>query len=283
MVPLAVSPDNFGNILLLCFQICLATMIVISNILAFSAIVSSGTFRREMRVLYMMSTCISDFCTGITWYYVGVFDVRDNIPRKNDTKFIAANFVGISYLTILAAQVDRYCAVNFPMWYIHKMTTSKTVGILVAIWSYTFAILISQNVTTSSTALKIQLIGMLVWSLVTYTIMIGLNIKLFLIAKFQLTKMKGTDKDYKKTSLYLIIAVAASFILLWAPVFLRSIVCLLTTVNWCVLTSNICTDVIVILPRINAAVTPLLYINSCSFIKKTLQEKFCNCHSKICM
>lgn len=280
MVPLAVSTDNFGNIFLLFFQACLATMIVICNVLVFLAIVSTRSFRKEKRFIYMMSTCISDFCTGITWYYVGMFDVRDNFPRKNDTKFIAANFVGISYLTILAAQADRYCAVSFPMWYFHKMTTIKTVGILAAIWSYTFVVLISQNLTTTGIALKIQLIGMLLWSLITYTIMIGLNIKLFLVAKYQLNRIEGPNK---KTSVYLIIAVAASFILLWWPTFLRSIVCILIYVDWCIPSSNICTDVIVILPRINAALTPLLYISGCASIKKTLQEMFCCCCSKICM
>ncbi|XP_069819500.1 melanocortin receptor 4-like [Dendropsophus ebraccatus] len=279
MVPLAVSTDNIGNIFLLFFQACLATMIVICNIMVFGAIISTGSFKREKRFVYMLSTCISDFCTGVTWYYIGMFDVRDNFPRKNDTKFIAANFMGISYLTILAAQADRYCAVTFPMWYFHKITTLKTVGILVAIWSYTFVVLISQNLTASGIALKIQLIGMLLWSLITYTVMVGLNIKLFLVAKYQLNRVEASNKDSKKTSLYLIIAVAASFILLWAPVFLRSIVCILTYVDWCIPSSNICTDLIAILPRINAVLTPLLYITGCAPIRKTLREKFCCCCS----
>ncbi|KAM9330858.1 adenosine receptor A2b-like [Gastrophryne carolinensis] len=282
MVPLAVSTDNFGNVLLLCFQVFLATMIVTCNVLVFAAIIYSGSFKKEKRFIYMISTCISDFCTGITWYYVGVFDVRDNIPRKNDTKFIAANFVGISYLTIVAAQADRYCAVTFPMWYFHKMTNLKTVGILAAVWGYTFIVLIAQNVTTSVTALNIQLIGMLIWSLITYIIMVLLNIKLFLVAKYQIRRSESADRDNKKKSLYLIIAVAASFILLWGPVFVRSIVCILLYTDWCIPASNICTDVIVILPRINAAVTPLVYISGCSSIRNTLWEKLC-CYFRICM
>ncbi|KAJ1093801.1 hypothetical protein NDU88_006893 [Pleurodeles waltl] len=277
MVPLAVTRDSFGNILLLLFHFCLATAIMILNLSVFLAIVLTRSFRKENRFIYMMSTCVSDFCTGASCYYVGLFDVKDDHPRKNDTKFIASNFLGLSYLSILAAQADRYHAVISPIYYPQRMSPRKTLLVIGSLWLYAFAILASQNLTTSANALKIQATGIIIWNLITFCIMIGLNIKLYLVAKYQLEREPATpEREAKQSSLYLIIAVAASFILVWSPIFLRINICNFTPLK-CYVTNNLATDPLAILPRINSAVTPILYIRGCTPLRKVLCSKIWRC------
>ncbi|KAJ1093800.1 hypothetical protein NDU88_006892 [Pleurodeles waltl] len=277
MVPLAVTPDSFGNILLLLFHFCLATAIMILNLSVFLAIVVTRSFRKENRFIYMMSTCISDFCTGASCYYVGLFDVKDVHPKKNDTKSIVSNFLGLSYLSILAAQADRYHAIMSPIHYPRRMSPRKTILVIGSLWLYAFVVLASQNLTTSANALKIEAIGIIVCNLVTVNIMIGLNVKLYLVAKYQLEREPATpEREAKQSSLYLIIAVAASFILVWCPILLRITICNFTPLK-CHVSGNLATDPLAILPRINTAVTPILYIRGCTPLREVLRSKIWRC------
>ncbi|KAJ1093804.1 hypothetical protein NDU88_006896 [Pleurodeles waltl] len=235
------------------------------------------SFRKENRFIYMMSTCVSDFCTGASCYYVGLFDVKDDHPRKNDTKFIASNFLGLSYLSILAAQADRYHAVISPIHYPQRMNPRKSLLVIGSLWLYAFAILASQNLTTSANALKIEATGIIIWNLITLCIMIGLNIKLYRVAKYQLEREPATpEREAKQSSLYLIIAVAASFVLVWSPIFLRISICNFIPLK-CYVTNNLATDPLAILPRINTAVTPILYIRGCTPLRKVLCSKIWRC------
>ncbi|KAJ7993875.1 hypothetical protein DPEC_G00259230 [Dallia pectoralis] len=65
------------------------------------------TLRSENRFMYMLSTCFSDICSGVSYYYVGVLDVRDTYDSPNRTYYIAPTFLGLSYMAILAGQSDR--------------------------------------------------------------------------------------------------------------------------------------------------------------------------------
>ncbi|XP_029474922.1 melanocortin receptor 4-like [Rhinatrema bivittatum] len=277
MIPLAVTPDSVSNLLLLLFHACLATAIAAINLSVLIPIISSRSLRRENRFIYMMSTCISDFCTGVSWFYVGLFDVKDDYPGKNSTKFIASNFLGLSYLSILAAQADRYHAVVSPIRYSQRMSPAKTVLVIGCLWTYSYIILIVQNLTSTVTAKQISSIGLFVVNIFTMGIMIGLNVKLYLIAKYQLARDPATpERESKRASLHLIIGVAASFILLWAPVFIFILFCNFSF-SQCPQFSNEGTDPFAVLAHFNAVLTPLLYLRSCAQLRETLCGKVWKC------
>ncbi|XP_069476396.1 D(1)-like dopamine receptor [Ambystoma mexicanum] len=283
MIPLAVKPNNAGNILVLLFNVCLAAAIVILNVCVFLSIVLERSMRKENRFIYMMSTCVSDFCTGVGWFYVGLFDVLEGYPGKNDTWFIIPSFMGISYLVVLAAQADRYHAVSWPIQYSQRMTPGKTVLVIGCLWFYTCAMTITLIFSPTAVSKQINSASTLISNFITLGIMLGLNIRLYRIAKYQLDREPLTpEREDKRRSLYLIIVVAGSFLLLWTPVYLRVIFCNLMPFP-CQSVSNSATDPLAILPRVNAVLTPVLYIRCCSPLKGALfgrLERWCCC--RIC-
>uniref|UniRef100_H3AW00 G-protein coupled receptors family 1 profile domain-containing protein n=1 Tax=Latimeria chalumnae TaxID=7897 RepID=H3AW00_LATCH len=221
----------------------------------------------------MMSTCISDFCSGVSWYYTGLFDVREGFHGKNDTNSIAPTFLGISYLVILAAQTDRYHAVASPFHYSQRMTPCKTILVIVCLWTYAYFILAVQICVADGIAVQITAFGTLICNIITLGIMIGLNIKLYLIAKHQLNREPpSSERENKRASLYLIVVVAGCFLLFWLPLFLRLIVCHFQIVK-CKLFYNDGSDPTNILPRINCALTPCLYLGGCTPLRKVVFGK----------
>ncbi|XP_069476397.1 trace amine-associated receptor 13c-like [Ambystoma mexicanum] len=278
MVPLAVTPDSVGNILLLVFHFCLATTIMVLNLGVFLCLALTRSFRKENRYIYMMSTCFSDFCTGVMWYYVGLFDVKESFPARNDTRFFSVNFLGLSYLVVIGAQADRYHAVISPVRYPQRMTICKTVLVIAGLWALAFLTLAVLNLSTTAVAIQIQGTVTLVMNCITLGIMIGLNIRLYLIAKYQLERDPATpEREAKRSSLYLIVVVAATFLLLWSPVFMTTIVCNFAP-RKCLFGANEATNPVIILPLVNAALTPLLYVRGCTPLRQVVASRLlCKC------
>ncbi|KAK9951951.1 hypothetical protein ABG768_017821 [Culter alburnus] len=183
------------------------------------------SLRSENRFMYMLSTCLSDICSGVSYYYVGVLDVRDYYDSPTRTLYIAPVFLGLSFMAILAAQADRYHAVSAPFKYSQRMTRNRTLLVILAYWLYTFWIVSVNNLVTVGRA-----------------------------------------------SIYLIIIVAMCFLIAWLPLFINVIVC----VFWgpaCYPFKNDGTDPVRILARLNAIITPLLYIRGCTALRNTLLNK----------
>ncbi|KAF4094803.1 hypothetical protein G5714_023881 [Onychostoma macrolepis] len=103
------------------------------------------SLRNENRFMYMLSTCLSDFCTGVTYYYAGVMDVRDNYDSPTRTFSLALIFLGLSFIAILAAQADRYVAVSAPFIYSQRMTRNRTLLVILGYWVYLFLIVVVNN------------------------------------------------------------------------------------------------------------------------------------------
>ncbi|XP_051978632.1 melanocortin receptor 4-like [Xyrauchen texanus] len=264
---------NFENVLLFLFNIILATSIVFLNASVFLSILMSKSLREENRFMYMLSTCLSDICSGVAYYYCGVLDVRDSYDSPTRTLYIAPTFMGLSYMAILAAQADRYHAVSAPFKYSQRMTRKRTLLVILAYWVYAFVIVAVNNLVTIGVAKKITGIGTFVANIFTIIIMIGLNIKLFFIAKVQLEREPASaERDYKRASVYLIIVVAVCFLITWLPIFLHIIVCNFVG-STCYTFKNEGTDPLRTLPRVNAVLTPLLYIRGCSALRSTLLTK----------
>ncbi|CAL8249158.1 unnamed protein product [Merluccius merluccius] len=271
-VPLApVLPlTSLGNVLVFLFSILLATTILFLNSSVLLSILMNRALRNENRFMYMLSTCLSDICSGVSYYYAGVLDVRDHYSSPTRTFYIAPTFLGLSYMAILAAQADRYHAVASPFKYSQRMTRNRTLLVILAYWVYAFVIVAVNNLVTVGVAKRVTGFGTFVGNIFTVIIMIGLNIRLFYIATFQLKREQpSTDSDSKRSSVYLIIVVAVFFLGAWLPIFIHIIVCNFIG-STCYSFRNEGTDPIRILPRINAVITPVLYIRGCSALRETL-------------
>ncbi|MGH0177534.1 UNVERIFIED_CONTAM: hypothetical protein FKN15_075415 [Acipenser sinensis] len=274
---MALSPvlplDGFGNVLLFLFNIFLATGMVFLNTSVFISIAMNKSLRNENRCLYMLSTCISDVCSGFTYYYVGVLDIQDNYASPNRTYYIGPTFLGLSYMATLAAQADRYHAVISPFKYSQRMTRNRTAVVILLFWVYAFFIVGVNNLVPIGTASAITGIGTFVANLFTVIIMIGLNIKLFIIAKFHLERdPPSAERESKRASIYLIVVVAVFFLIAWLPIFIHIIICNISGTR-CYAFKNEGTDALRTLPRVNALITPLLYIRGCAPLRATLFSK----------
>lgn len=270
---LVLPLTSFGNVLILLFSIFLAAAIIFLNVSVFLSILLNKALRRENRFMYMLSTCFSDICTGVSYYYVGVLDVRDSFDSPTRTFYIVPTFLGLSFMAILAAQADRYHAVVSPFKYSKRMTRNRTLLVICAYWVYALFIVGVNNLVTVGIARKMTSVGTFVGNILTVVIMIGLNIRLFIIAKFQLDKEPPSEeRDNKRSSVYLILVVAAFFLGAWLPLFCHVMVCNFTG-SICYTFKNEGTDPLRILPRINASLTPILYIRGCAALRATLLTK----------
>lgn len=270
---LVLPLTSFGNVLILLFSIFLAAAIIFLNVSVSLSILLNKALRRENRFMYMLSTCFSDICTGVSYYYVGVLDVRDSFDSPTRTFYIVPTFLGLSFMAILAAQADRYHAVVSPFKYSKRMTRNRTLLVICAYWVYALFIVGVNNLVTVGIARKMTSVGTFVGNILTVVIMIGLNIRLFIIAKFQLDKEPPSEeRDNKRSSVYLILVVAAFFLGAWLPLFCHVMVCNFTG-SICYTFKNEGTDPLRILPRINASLTPILYIRGCAALRATLLTK----------
>ncbi|XP_062307646.1 uncharacterized protein LOC134012048 [Osmerus eperlanus] len=176
-------------------------------------------------------------------------------------------------MAILAAQADRYHAVAAPFKYSQRMTRNRTLLVILTYWVYAFVIVAVNNLVPVGIAKRVTGIGTFVGNIFTVIIMIGLNIRLFLIATFQLEREHpSAETDNKRSSVYLIIVVAVFFLGAWLPIFLHIIVCNFVG-STCYAFKNEGTDPLRILPRINAVLTPLLYVRGCTGLRATLFAK----------
>lgn len=266
----ALPLTSFGNVLLVLFSISLATAIVVINASVSLSIMLNRTLRGENRFMYMLSTCLSDTCTGVSYYYVGVLDVRDNLDSPTRTFYVAPTFLGLSFMAILAAQADRYHAVVSPLKYTRRMSRNVTLLVIFSYWLYAFFIVALHNLLPVGAARKVMSIGTFAGNVFAVGIMIGLNIRLFVIARFQLAREPPSEeRDAKRSSVYLILVVAAFFLGTWLPLCCHVVACNFAG-SACYQSKNEGTDPVRILPRVNAALTPILYIRGCGALRATL-------------
>ncbi|KAL7391690.1 hypothetical protein ABVT39_012954 [Epinephelus coioides] len=267
---LVLPLTSFGNVLMFLFNILLPATIIFLNVSVSLSILLDKAMRSENRFMYMLSTCFSDICTGVSYYYSGVLDVRDSFDSPTRTFYIVHTFLGLSYMAILAAQADRYHAVVAPFKYSQRMTRNRTVLVIFAYWVYAFLIVAAHNLVTIGVARTITSLGTFVGNILTVIIMIGLNIRLFIIARFQLEREPPSEeRDNKRSSVYLILVVAVFFLATWLPIFCHVMACNLFR-STCYTFKNEGTDPIRILPRVNAALTPVLYIRGCTGLRARL-------------
>ncbi|XP_060926987.1 uncharacterized protein LOC133001432 [Limanda limanda] len=270
---LALPLTSFGNVLWFLFSVSLASSIIFLNMSVFVSILLNRALRSENRFMYMLSTCFSDLCIGVTYYYGGLLDVKDGIDSPTRTYLMSPLFGVMTYTAIMAAQADRYHAVASPFQYSRRMTRNRTVVVICAYWLCGFLLVAVSNLVSVDVARQIWGFGLLLSNIFTVTIMIGLNIRLFIIARFQLEKEPpSVERDNKRSSVYLILVVVMFFLVTILPTLCYYMFCIFNS-SLCFTSKNDATNPLAILPTMNAALTPILYICGCAPLRATLLTK----------
>ncbi|XP_033973747.1 G-protein coupled receptor 15-like [Trematomus bernacchii] len=257
-IPLSVDFDTPEDFLVFIFHILFATSAVLVAGSVVIGISSTRSLRRQNRFIFMLNTSISDTLTGFSVYYLGLFDVQEGYPSRNGTYYILPSFLGVNVLTFLFAQFDRYFAVCHPFFYNRFITRSFVFGICAFCWIYTYSILTVQNMVPISEAAKINAFGVMTLQIIVL-IKVLMTIKLYIIARHQLAReVPSAERDSKRESLRIIVFVVICFLALWCPSFVNIIVRQLTRKG--MRFRNEATNLFAILARLNALVTPAVYI-----------------------
>ncbi|KAI4820853.1 sphingosine 1-phosphate receptor 3-like [Pseudochaenichthys georgianus] len=257
-IPLSVDFDTPEDFLIFIFHILFATSAVLVAGSVVFGISSTRSLRRQNRFIFMLNTSISDTLTGFSVYYLGLFDVQEGYPSRNGTYYILPSFLGVNVLTFLFAQFDRYFAVCHPFFYNRFITRSFVFGICAFCWIYTYSILTVQNMVPISEAAKINAFGVMTLQIIVF-IKVLMTIKLYIIARHQLAReVPSAERDSKRESLRIIVFVVICFLALWCPSFVNIIVRQLTRKG--MRFRNEATNLFAILARLNALVTPAVYI-----------------------
>ncbi|XP_015221360.2 sphingosine 1-phosphate receptor 3-like [Lepisosteus oculatus] len=257
-VPLAVDFNEAEDYFIFIANLLIATSSFLMAGSVMVGIICKNELRAQNRFIFMLNTSISDTLSGVGGYYIGLFDVYEGYPSRNGTYYIVPSLLGVNILTILFAQFDRFIAVVYP--YVYNRYASRTVIIEVCLfcWFYTYLIVAIQNVVTIDLAAKVSAYGTLLLQAIII-VKVMLNVKLYLIAKYQIAREPpGPERDSKKESLRLIIVVVVCFLALWTPRFYYLIVVQMTRSRY--VFNNNASDPFSMMIRFSATCTPGLYI-----------------------
>ncbi|KAK2834792.1 hypothetical protein Q7C36_015493 [Tachysurus vachellii] len=257
-ISFSVDFTSLGDFFLFTYHIMFATCAALLAGSVVLGILCTRALRHQNRFIFMLNTSISDTLTGISVYYLGLFDVQEGYPSRNSTFYILPSFLGVNVMTFLFAQFDRYLAVGHPFFYKRFITRGFVISCCVFSWVYTYLILTIQNVLPVAQAVKLSAFGVMMLQIIV-VIKVLMTIKLYIIAKHQLRReAPSPDRDSKKESLRLIVFVVICFLSLWCPSFVNIMVKYLS--NGGLRFKNEATNVFAIMARFNALSTPALYI-----------------------
>lgn len=257
-IPLSVNFESPQDFIIFIFHILFATSAVTLASSVALGILSTPSLRGQNRFVFMLNTSISDTLTGVSVFYLGLFDVKEGYPSRNGTFYILPSFLGVNVLTFLFAQIDRYFAVCHPFFYNRYITRSVVVVICAFCWIYTYFILTVQNLVPISKAAQINAFGVMTLQVIVLVKLI-MTVKLYMIARHHLVReAPSAERDNKKESLRIIVFVVICFLALWCPSFVNIIVRQLSSHG--LTFRNEATNLFAIMARMNALVTPALYV-----------------------
>ncbi|XP_073532372.1 melanocortin receptor 4-like [Phyllobates terribilis] len=235
-----------------------ATLSVTLNGLLATAILATKTLRSENRFLYILNTCLGDFLLGAVWFYAGLFDNTDSTPGKIASRFLLYNLMGTIFLSILSSQCERHFAVASPFKYMRLMTKGRSVGVVVFCWVFPLFMSLIYGLIGESISSTIKGISNIFTNVASFIIMVGLNIKLYLIAKGQQEReIFASQKDSNKSSLRVVVVVSSSFLVFWTPATVYESVCGFYA---CPKFDNESINPFTILIIVTAVINPILYL-----------------------
>ncbi|KAI5627119.1 C5a anaphylatoxin chemotactic receptor 1-like isoform X2 [Silurus asotus] len=257
-IPFSVDFTSPGDFFIFIYHLVFATC---ASLLAGSVVLGilcTRALRLQNRFIFMLNTSISDTLTGLSVYYLGLFDVQEGYPSRNSTYYILPSFLGVNIMTFVFAQFDRYLAVAQPFFYKRFITRWFVVACCAFSWLYTYLILAVQSVLPVAQAVKMTAFGIMMLQIII-VVKVLMTIKLYLIARHQLGReAPSPERDSKKESLRLIVFVVICFLSLWCPSFVNIMVRYLS--NGGLRFRNEATNVFATMARFNALSTSALYI-----------------------
>ncbi|XP_069038427.1 G-protein coupled receptor 183-like [Lepisosteus oculatus] len=269
-VPLAVDFNEAADYFIFIANLLIATSAVLVAGSVVLGIIFKKSLRAQNRFIFMLNTSICDTLSGVSGYYIGLFDVQEGYPSRNGTYSIVPSLLAVNILTIMSAQVDRFLAVVYPYAYSRYITRTVVIGVCVFCWFYTYFSLTVQNLVTVEVAAKIKAYGTLSLQAIIIAKVL-MNVKLYLIAKYQIAREPpGPERDSKKESLRLIFVVVVCFLALWTPRFYYIIIVQMTGSRY--LFTNCATDPFIVMIRFTSTSTPGLYIWGSPALREAVLE-----------
>ncbi|XP_072553523.1 uncharacterized protein [Salminus brasiliensis] len=258
LIPLSVDFSHPEDYVIYAFHLAFATCATALAGSVLAGILRTRTLRVQNRFVFMINTSISDTLTGLSVYYLGLFDVQEGYPSRNGTFHILPSLLGVNILTFLFAQFDRYCAVCYPFFYDRYISRSVVTAVCVYSWLHVYAQTIASAIVPVTIAAKIHAFSIASLQIIVVTKVV-MTVKLYLVAESQLKREPpGPDRESKRESLRIIIVVVIMFLTLWTPSFVNIILRQVSRYN--LTFRNEATNVFAIMARLNALTTPAVYL-----------------------
>ncbi|KAJ3603751.1 hypothetical protein NHX12_028492 [Muraenolepis orangiensis] len=256
-IPFALELDHPASYLLFIFQYVFATTAVLLAGTVVIGIMATKALLAQNRFIFMLNTCICDTCTGLSVYYLGLFDVQEGYPSRNGTYNMLPALLGVNIMTFLFAQFDRYFAICHPFIYSRFVRRWVVVCITIFCWLQVYSQSVIAVFLPLSKAIEMYVFGVVSLQIIVVT-KIAMTIKLYIVANYQLRREPpSAERDNKRESLQIIIVVVVTFLTLWMPSFINIILRLLLRRG--LQFKNDSTNPFAIMARLNAITTSVIY------------------------
>ncbi|KAK2901873.1 hypothetical protein Q8A73_011619 [Channa argus] len=269
-VPFSVDFNSPVGCLIFSFHLLFATITVLVAGPVAAAIASTRALRVQNRFIFMLNTSLCDTLVGLSVYYLGLFDVQEGYPSRNGSYNVLSYLLGVNIMTFLFAQFDRYCAVCHPFIYARFITRGVVICVNVYCWFHTYFQLIIIHFMPISKAMQLYVFSAVGLQIIVLTKVI-MTIKLYVIARYQLDRdPPSAERESNKESLWIIIFVVMSFLVLWSPSFVNVILRLLLGKG--LIFRNEATNPFAIMARCNAVCTPSVYLWGSPALRKATMK-----------
>ncbi|CAN0335785.1 unnamed protein product [Lampetra planeri] len=243
-----------GDVALVAFHVCLATLMTASNLALIVTLLSARTLLRKNNYIYTFSIALSDLLVGAGWFYNGLYNVHEGPGLAYYAETLFPMFHGTSLLTLLAAMVDRYYAVQSPFRYAQKMTNLKVVIIISVAWLYPILTNVGMSMNPGGGSLTYNGYTTMIFNILILAVMLVLNVRLYVVTRRQ---ARRTPSSNDRSANVMIVA-SGLFILLWSPNMVHSSIC--KAFGACLRFANNASNPFITTRMVNTLVTPMVFL-----------------------